>query len=392
VRGALARPDGRWRRLLRPDADLLDDAGAAGELLVARVRLAVAVLLLLIPVSNTRFDVLTSEQMVGVIMTTGTVAIAAVIYLIVRRERRLPWLGFATGLLDVTAVSIALSLFLVQGAPHTAVNSKVVFECYFLAIAATCLRHDVRITLLAGLMAVLQYLGICVWADTYYDLNGLQYAPFDYGTFSWATQVNRLILLVAATALAAAIVLRSRDLRRLSTIDRLTAIANRGWFDERFESELSRRRRTGAPLAVLMLDVDHFKEFNDRFGHAAGDEALRRIAAALRRTLRRSDLLARYGGEEFVVLLPETGAAEALAKAEVLRRTILALPVWTGRGATAPALTASIGVASAPDDGETSDVLLASADARLFHAKHAGRNCVVGAGPSSGAVRTTADA
>lgn len=365
--------------LLAPDDALLADAGASGELLVARIRLSISVLLLLIPISNSGFALLTTEQLVGLVMTTATVAIAAVVYLLVRRERYVPWLGFATSILDVSAVSLSLSLFLLQGQPHTAVNSKVVFEAYFLAIGATCLRYDVRICLVAGLLAMLQYLGICVYADTHFDLNGPQYAPFDYGTFSWATQVNRLIIMASATALSAAIVLRGRDLRRLSTIDRLTGIANRGYFDERLDAELSRRSRSQQPLAVAMLDVDHFKAFNDRFGHAAGDEALRTIAQAIRKTLRRSDLLARYGGEEFVLLMPDTPADAAHEKLEAVRRLVSGLQVWVGRDERATALTVSAGIAVCPADGMTADVLLTAADARLFHSKLAGRNRVTSA-------------
>lgn len=375
-----AQPERPPRRaLFAPDEALLADAGASGELFVARIRLTIAVLLLLIPISNTGFTLITSEQLVGLVMTSATVAIAGIVYLVVRRERHHPWLGFATSLLDVTAVSTALTLFLIQGQPHTAVNSKVVFETYFLAIAATCLRYDVRICFAAGGLAIAQYLGICWWADSHFDLNGAQYAPYDYGTFAWSTQVNRLILLISATALAAAIVLRGRDLRRLSTIDPLTGVANRGYFDERLATEVSRHSRNALPFAVVMIDVDHFKTFNDRYGHAAGDEALRTLAATLRRALRRSDLLARYGGEEFVILMPDTSAAAALDKLETLRRLVMGMAVWVGRNETATALTISAGVAGCPADGSTAEVLLTAADARLFHSKHAGRNTVTGA-------------
>jgi len=369
-----------------PDEIVLSDAGASGERFVARIRLTIALLLLLIPISSTGgLREFSSENLVGLVMTLTTVLIAAVVYLLVRREQHGPALGYVTSVLDVTAVSTALALFLVQGHPHTAVNSKVVFETYFLAIGATCLRFDVRICILAGVLAMLQYFGICWYATTHFDLNGAQYVPFDYGRFDWATQVNRLILLGSATALSAAIVARGRDLRRLSTIDPLTNLANRNYFDERLAAELSRHSRSGLPFAVVMVDIDLFKTFNDRYGHAAGDEALRTLAATMRRTLRRSDLLARYGGEEFVILMPETSLSAACDKMETLRQLVMTMSVWVGREQTASTLTISAGVAGCPDDGATADALLTTADARLFHAKQAGRNMVTGGGASTSA-------
>ena len=378
-------PMERWaariRRFLMPDDELLIDAGASGELLVAKIRLVVAIVLLAIPLSNALLQPtgLTSESLVGLSMTAFTVAVAGIIYVFVRRDRYVPWLGFATSIMDVSAVSMTLAVFLVIGQPHTAVNSKVVFEAYFLALMATCLRYDVRICLTAGALVVVQYLAIVLVATHLYDMNAPRWAPFVYGSFSWTAQVNRLILLVAATVLSAAIVVRARDLRQLSTLDRLTGLANRGFLDERISAELSRRSRSQQPLAVVMLDVDHFKTFNDRYGHAAGDAALRALAGVLRRTLRRSDLVARYGGEEFVLLLPETGPAAAFETVDALRRTINQTPVRLNRTELAPPLTVSCGIATCPDDGETGDVLLAAADARLFHAKNFGRNMVVSA-------------
>jgi diguanylate cyclase (GGDEF)-like protein len=129
--------------------------------------------------------------------------------------------------------------------------------------------------------------------------------------------------------------------------------------------------------AILMLDLDHFKEFNDRFGHPAGDEALRVFAHLLASSIREPDLAARYGGEEFAVYLSGAGAAEAAEVAERIRErtetTIVPLaPGKTGR------LTVSIGYAVAPDDGDERVLLLKAADDALYRAKLAGRNRVVG--------------
>ena len=131
-----------------------------------------------------------------------------------------------------------------------------------------------------------------------------------------------------------------------------------------------------------MIDVDHFKEFNDRFGHAAGDQALRQVARALQLAVRRSDLVARYGGEEFVVILRESSAQRALERVEEIREAIAReplLPQLKDPVGDNVYVTVSIGVASWPADGRTAAALLAEADRRLFVAKNAGRNRVVGA-------------
>src|SRR5204863_5796280 len=131
------------------------------------------------------------------------------VYVLVRRDLGKPWLGMATSCLDVTLVSAALATYLVLDQPHTAVNSRVVFEGYFLAIGATCLRYDPRICIAAGVLAVVQYLGITLIADTFWQLNdtGL-YAPFIYGEFSWSSQISRMFLILTAALLSAVVVSR----------------------------------------------------------------------------------------------------------------------------------------------------------------------------------------
>jgi diguanylate cyclase (GGDEF)-like protein len=199
--------------------------------------------------------------------------------------------------------------------------------------------------------------------------------------FHWGEQVARLVMLGTATWLTVAVVDRGRVLRRLSTIDRLTGILNRGAFDERLNAELSRARRQSESLAVVMMDVDHFKQFNDDLGHAAGDSALRTLTRRMTEELRRSDVLARYGGEEFVLVMPATSASQAMRKVEALREKLARanIPLPKTDSLTAK-LTVSAGVALFPDDGVTADELLDCADERLFEAKSLGRNRVVGQG------------
>jgi len=165
-------------------------------------------------------------------------------------------------------------------------------------------------------------------------------------------------------------------LRSLAFNDGLTGVANRRWFDERLQVEWLRCRRNRMPLALILLDLDHFKAYNDHYGHQAGDDCLRAVAAAMKARLGRpADLLARYGGEEFVCLLPETPLDGALAKADDLGRAVQDLAIAHAAAATAPVVTISRGVAAMlPEQGHEPAELLQRADAMLYAAKHAGRN------------------
>lgn len=173
------------------------------------------------------------------------------------------------------------------------------------------------------------------------------------------------------------------ELERQAHLDFLTGLRNRRAFFEQGELELSRAARQGTPLSVLILDIDLFKQVNDRYGHEVGDQALKALAAVSERTVRRIDILGRLGGEEFAVLLPGAAATAALEAAERLRQAIADEPIELDTGTTL-AITVSIGVATlarmAPDTplGD----LLRRADVALYSAKSAGRNCVCPAEPS----------
>jgi diguanylate cyclase (GGDEF)-like protein len=166
------------------------------------------------------------------------------------------------------------------------------------------------------------------------------------------------------------------QLALLSTTDGVTGIGNRRRFDERLATEWLRCGRHLTPLSVILIDIDHFKLYNDHFGHLAGDECLRRVAQLLQSMIRRADeVAARYGGEEFVLLLPDVALADAVVVAQrcmdSLRDAALAHP----HSPTAPVLTLSMGIASmVPSAGTGSDTLLQAADAALYRAKNGGRN------------------
>lgn len=161
----------------------------------------------------------------------------------------------------------------------------------------------------------------------------------------------------------------------LSITDSLTGIANRRHFEWRLSEEIERARRYKYPLSILMLDLDHFKEVNDNYGHQVGDIVLQQVAQRLKQTLRRTDFLARYGGEEFVVLAPQVPADKSLLLAERLRRTISDSPFAVLDNLQLN-ITVSIGVAVFPDHAQNESELISAADTALYRAKQAGRNKV----------------
>lgn len=169
-----------------------------------------------------------------------------------------------------------------------------------------------------------------------------------------------------------------RDLENLATTDGLTRLYNRRTFLQRAESEFERSRRYQRPLTVLMMDVDHFKDVNDTYGHEVGDRVLRVLADECRRTLRQQDVLGRYGGEEFVAFLPETAAPVALEVAERLRKSVESLRVPVERNSIR--ITLSIGIAVLDEKDRDIAALIVSADQALYEAKQQGRNRTVVSG------------
>ena len=164
-----------------------------------------------------------------------------------------------------------------------------------------------------------------------------------------------------------------QQVRALADTDPLTELLNRRRFSELAEVEFDRAKRHSTPIAVIMLDIDHFKQVNDTYGHVVGDQVLKAIAERLR-AVRVSDILARYGGEELVVLCPETNAREAKRLAERLRLALHENAIETTEGPLP--MTASIGVATLERGVENLDALIDRADQALYAAKSAGRNCV----------------
>ena len=199
------------------------------------------------------------------------------------------------------------------------------------------------------------------WGILAFDIPGLNYR--------WDTEDTDL-LRAAAKSLGAAIELRERAVR-----DPLTGLFNRRFLDELLEHELARARRDQTPLSVVMVDIDHFKDVNDVYGHAVGDEVLSVVSAQLLENSRRADTVARVGGDEFVLVLPNSTLEVAVECAERLR-----MSVREATGASpnlAEAVTVSAGVASLIDWEDVDDDLVAAADRAMLAAKRAGRDRVV---------------
>jgi diguanylate cyclase (GGDEF)-like protein len=208
----------------------------------------------------------------------------------------------------------------------------------------------------------------------------------DVDRFWWLTErypvIARNLLAVMAqrvrltnSALTMRIRAHERE-ERLARVDTLTSAYNRRWLAENLPHYLERAQSAGTVLVVGIFDIDHFKNYNDSWGHVAGDDALRCISHAVREHIRPPDQLCRYGGEEFCLLLPDTSLAHAPKLAERVLETISTLTITAANGEICPPVTASLGFA-ASEPGDTSDSLLRRADRALYQAKHKGRNCFV---------------
>ncbi len=389
------RRSSAWSRFWRVTDPALRDAGFKGERLIARYRLGAALLLFGVPVRAVLSHPELRQNWVGLSISTAGLLAGVFFLWLTHRDSVRSWIGFAASLLDVTFVSAGLAAFVALGVPQIAVNSRVVFEVYFLCLAVTCLRYDRRICLLTGITAVVQYGAIIWWANATLA-SSPTWADASYGRFDIDDQVGRLVMLSVATVISLTIVSRVQQLRVLSVRDRLTGLMIRGYFDERLSEAFDRAQKSGESLAVAMIDLDYFKSFNDRFGHAVGDLVLASVSRAIKGLVRAEDVVGRYGGEELIVMLPGLDRAKATERMERIRRAVSQVrveldthpivkqphqpdlftddPTELGKAV----LTASIGVASWPEDrAETVEALVYRADSRLLSAKSTGRNRVV---------------
>jgi diguanylate cyclase (GGDEF)-like protein len=346
------------------------DLSRSGDLFVARFRLGLLVLLAFVPLTTSLANPGQIENWLG--LATIAVALSFAVWFERLAARPVPpaWLGMATSQFDVAVISLGFVSFIMAGRPIVASNSLVHYTMYFIALAGTGLRYDPRVCLAAGGAAFLQYAALVTWVGLYEPQVWTESSV--YGVFQWDSQWSRLQLIAVATIIHAAVVVRSRAFWLNSMRDQLTGLFNRGFFDESYARLLAGAPAT--PFTVALIDLDHFKHVNDRYGHPAGDDALRFVASHLKASFRESDIITRYGGEEFAVLL-QTDRESALARLEAWRASLHA-------SARIPRLSASVGAASMPEDG-SSRGLIDTADRRLYAAKAAGRNRLVADDPEA---------
>ena len=164
-------------------------------------------------------------------------------------------------------------------------------------------------------------------------------------------------------------------MKEMARKDGLTGIYNRQYFQERLQFEFKEAQKNGWPLSLVIYDIDHFKKFNDMYGHLFGDKVLKSVAEVVASTLRKEDMIARYGGEEFTILLPRTSLDEAYEKVETLRKMISRHVIEDNL--ISVSVTASFGVSTFDECALTENDLVRTADDALYEAKAAGRNCVM---------------
>jgi diguanylate cyclase (GGDEF)-like protein len=196
-------------------------------------------------------------------------------------------------------------------------------------------------------------------------------------------QEKRALKMVAdLTALATAYVSKLTNVQETADVDGLTGTYNKRYFQTQLGDEIHRAERDHGCVSLFIMDIDHFKNYNDSHGHVEGDEVLKKVGMLLKTSIRNDDLAARYGGEEFVVLYPGATKAFAYRKAQELRRAIESHPFAFGAQQPLGALTISGGVASFPEDALSGVELIRAADQALYEAKKDGRNRIVGASPN----------
>lgn len=218
--------------------------------------------------------------------------------------------------------------------------------------------------------------GIPVLFVTAGDDEASELAGFDSGAVDFIGKPLRPAIVRARVQTHLALRQQAMQLQVLAQRDGLTGIANRRHLNHQLEQEVARHRRLGSPLSVLILDIDHFKHYNDTLGHVAGDDCLQQVARSLEGAMRRpGELIARYGGEEFVAILPDTNDAQAARSADWIRENLDALALPHPGSPVAPRVTASIGICSGVPGPETSSAdFLQHADRALYAAKESGRN------------------
>ncbi|HEX5756677.1 MAG TPA: GGDEF domain-containing protein [Arenimonas sp.] len=355
------------RRFLgeRPD-ELMQEVGAGGELLAARLRLLIAVLLVAAPALHYLLGGPLQHSFVALLGATALLLLSLLWLKLAQRPRRYRWLPYASACFDVLLVGAFLWL-LATLRGNSQFDPLVAWSGYPLAIIGTALRNDARVTLLAGALALLQSLTL-LWLLA----NGGEWLP--------ATSASVLVLhaamLLVLTLVVAVVVFRTQRLLQMAGSDGLTGLPNRSFLTHRVPGLLAEARADGQTLTLALIDLDHFRRVNEDLGHLAGDRALRHVVETLRLELGRDEPLLRVGGEEFVLLL-RLPLGAAWERVDALRQRLAARPFLPEPGAEPLVLRFSAGLASMPQDANYLTDLMKRADQRVALAKRIGRNRVM---------------
>jgi diguanylate cyclase (GGDEF)-like protein len=316
---------------------------------------------------------LTAAQVAALFCALTAAAFGAVAVTLLAASRTRLTLGLYAALAFSSAAVLAFSPGLVP-APPAAGAAAVVLTALLAGALLFALRRGSRRTR-AFLFAAGSVLALGALADAA-ERHQVLLARTAVPPFGAGFVLFTLLLLPTVAE-------EERRLLAQATTDPLTGLLNRAAFRERARAEIARAERTGRTVAVAMLDLDHFKAFNDAHGHPAGDAALSAVAGAITRTIRAIDVAGRYGGEEFVLLLVEADAVSAVRALERLRRAVAALePPRVARPIT---ISAGIAVFTPPFEHGSLEGLVARADATLYAAKEAGRNRVMVEAPARAA-------
>jgi len=366
----LVQPLARHPWLAAPDSALIEFS-SGGARKVSAIRTGIFGVLFVMSATADWF----SEDPLAAITTAMAgfgLLVSLFVWWRIHSQASLRLVPFLTSTVDVALITGILIAFALSGRPAVTVNSMFVWELYLLAIMMSVLQFDLRVVLFAGAMALVQWSAVMLWVHATWGLDTAVGATHSEAAL---VHVMRLVLIGVFTLGAGLIVIRTNRLARLSGSDALTGLANRALLDQRLVEEVASARRWGRHLSVAFLDIDRFKKFNDRWGHAAGDEALRATARAMIEECRESDVIARWGGEEFVLVLPDSAGKDAAMVFERVRARLAVTPI---AGVSPDArVTLSAGLAEFPTDGDEAGTLERAADRRLIRAKRLGRDRVV---------------
>lgn len=347
-------------------------AASSGEHTMARLRVWLILLITLVP----SYKLLTGTDLTPALAVSYIALAFALLWSAFLRQRRyVPAMAFFSVTLDVVLISAGLWLdYLSRDTALALVNNKGTFALYFLAITATALRYDRRLSLYVGGLTLVTYSAMILIALNQFQ----QVTPHPqwiarYGEFFLPDQASRLLLLIMATLLTWTLVSRATALEESTLKDPLTGLYNRAFLRQHLMLAGERAKRHDQPLAVVMLDLDHFKRVNDRYGHAVGDRALTAFARRLSSGLRAGDLLARYGGEEFCLVLTQTSLEDARLVLAKLHQRVQETPFEVGLNQPI-SLTFSAGVSALMGPDDTPQALMERADNWLLAAKRGGRD------------------